>query len=120
MAFKSALSPGQTDSHVNAGRRNFAKPKLAYGLAMGGQTDSQVGLQVKFHTSCKKSYISRMMQLGWLSKRCKTCGGLRTNLGSTKINASQRKRVAKGDASRMQVETLRGHALTCESGWPGL
>ena len=33
-------SPGQTDSQVDARRRKFAKPELAYGLAMGGQTDS--------------------------------------------------------------------------------
>ena len=32
-------------------RRKFAKPELVYGLAMGGQTDSQVGWQV--HASCK-------------------------------------------------------------------
>ena len=45
------LSPGQTDSQVDANRRKFAKPELAYGLAKGG--DSQVGSQVaksrKFH-----------------------------------------------------------------------
>ena len=29
-----------------ASRHKFAKPELAYGLAKGGQTDSQVGLQV--------------------------------------------------------------------------
>ena len=37
-----------------ASRRKFGKPELACGLAMGGQTDSQVGSQVvksrKFHT----------------------------------------------------------------------
>ena len=36
-----------------ASRGKFAKPALAYGLAMGGQTDSQVGSQV--HASHKKS-----------------------------------------------------------------
>ena len=50
---KSILSPGQTNSQVDASQRKFAKPELAYGLAMGGQTDSQVGSQVaksrKFH-----------------------------------------------------------------------
>ena len=49
-----SLSPGQTDSQVDASQRNFAKAELAYGLAKGGQTDSQVSLQVaksrKFHT----------------------------------------------------------------------
>ena len=28
-------SPGQTDMQVDASRRKFAKPELAYGLAMG-------------------------------------------------------------------------------------
>ena len=36
------LSPGQTGSQVDASQRKFAKPELAYGLAMGGQTDSIV------------------------------------------------------------------------------
>ena len=36
----------QTDSQVDASRRKFTKPELAYGLAMGGQTDFQVGFQV--------------------------------------------------------------------------
>ena len=53
-AFESlSLSPGQTDSQVDPSQRKFAKPELAYGLVMGGQTDSQVGSQVtksrKFH-----------------------------------------------------------------------
>ena len=34
----SYLSPGQTDSQVDASRPKFAKPELAYGLAKGGQT----------------------------------------------------------------------------------
>ena len=41
------------DSQVDASRNKFAKAKLAYGLAKGGQTDSQVSSQVakspKFH-----------------------------------------------------------------------
>ena len=37
---------GQTDSQVDASQRKFEKPELAYGLAKGGQTDSQVGSQV--------------------------------------------------------------------------
>ena len=36
------LSPGHTDSQVDASQRKFAKAGLAYGLAKGGQTDSQV------------------------------------------------------------------------------
>ena len=34
---------------VGASQRKFAKPELAYGLVMDGQTDSQVGSHV--HTS---------------------------------------------------------------------
>ena len=47
------LSPGQTDLQVGTSQRKFAKPELAYGLAKGGQTDSQVSSQItesrKFH-----------------------------------------------------------------------
>ena len=43
---------GQTDSQVDASQRKFAKPELAIRLAMGGQTDSQVGSQV--HASRRK------------------------------------------------------------------
>ena len=55
-----------TDSQVDASRHKFAKPDLAYGLAMGGQTDSQVGSQV--HASRKKSWISRLYC--WLASTC--------------------------------------------------
>ena len=40
------------------------KPELVDGLAMGGQTDSQVGSQV--HRSRKKSYISHIYR--WLAR----------------------------------------------------
>ena len=47
------LSPGQTDLQVGTSQRKFSKPELVYGLAKGGQKDSQVGSQVakshKFH-----------------------------------------------------------------------
>ena len=33
-------------TQVDASQWKFAKPELAYGLAKGGQTDSQVGSQV--------------------------------------------------------------------------
>ena len=32
-----------------ASQRKFAKPELEYGLAMGGQMDSQVAKSRKFH-----------------------------------------------------------------------
>ena len=37
-----ALSPRPTDSQVDESQRKFAKPEPTNGLAMGGQTDSQV------------------------------------------------------------------------------
>ena len=55
-----------------------------------------------------------------VAKRWKTCIDLRTNLSSTKVNASQRKWVAKRNASWTQVETLRWFASTCQSVWSGL
>ena len=58
------------------------KPELAYGLGMGGQTDSQVRSQVvksrKFQT-----YTDDLRS---------TCIDLCTNMSSTKVNASQSKR----------------------------
>ena len=46
------LSPAQTDSQVkHKSTQNLQNIELAYGLAMGGQTDSQVGSQ--FHASRK-------------------------------------------------------------------
>ena len=49
------LIPRQTDSQVDA---SLQKPELPYGLAMGGQMDSQGGSQVQ--SRCKKWYISRI------------------------------------------------------------
>ena len=63
---------------------------------------------------------STCVNLRWVAKQWKTCVDLRTNLSSTKVNASQRKWVAKRNASWTQVETLHWHASTCESVWPGL
>ena len=47
---------GQTDSQVHPSQRKFAKPELAYGLPMGGQTDSQVGSQVQANRKNRKFY----------------------------------------------------------------
>ena len=44
-----------------ASRRKFIKPELAYGLAMGGQTDSQVGSQVA--KSCKLHAIHNWLEI---------------------------------------------------------
>ena len=52
--------------------RKFAKPELAYGLAMGVQTDSQVGAQVaerrKFH-AYTVDLRSTCVDLRWVAKR---------------------------------------------------
>ena len=52
----------QTDLHVDASQRKFAKPELAYGFAKGGQRDSQVASQVasQVHSSRKNPKISRV------------------------------------------------------------
>ena len=42
MQYRTVLSPGQTDSQVDASQRKFVKPELVYGLAKGGQTDRSV------------------------------------------------------------------------------
>ena len=47
--FKALAKQTRKSTQVNA---KFAKPELAYGLAMGGNTDSQVGSQA--HASRKK------------------------------------------------------------------
>ena len=44
----------QEDSLVHKSPRKFAKPELAYGLAMGGPTDSKVGSRV--HASRKSKF----------------------------------------------------------------
>ena len=66
---RSFLSPGQTNSQVDASQRKFEKPELAYGLAKDGQTDSQVGSQVaksrKFHAYhwLMRFYNSRLLAI---------------------------------------------------------
>ena len=67
-----ALSPRPTDSQVDKSQRKFAKPEPAYGLAMGGQTDSQVGSQVrasrKFHAYTVE-FRSTCVDLRWVAQR---------------------------------------------------
>ena len=93
----------------NASRRKFAKPELAHGLAKSR----------KFH-AYTVDLRSICVDSRWAAKRWKTCVDLRTNLSSTKVNASHSKWVAKRNASRTQVENLCWLASTCESVWPGL
>ena len=90
------LIPGQTDSQVNC---KFAKPELAYGLATGGQTDSQVHASRKFH-----SYIVHLKS---------ACVDLCTDLSLTKVHASQCKLV--GGQMKCKLNASRKLGLTCES-----
>ena len=99
------LSPGQTDLQVDASQHKFAKPELAYILAKGGQTDSQVAKSRKFHAYhwLMRFYNNRLLAINLcrLALGGQTVKNLCPNLSSTKVNASQRK--------LMQVDT---------SGWP--
>ena len=69
------LSPGQTDSQVDASQRKFAKPEFAYGLAKGGQTDSQVAKSRKFHAYhwLMRFYNNRLLVIstctGWANSK---------------------------------------------------
>ena len=100
------LSP---DSQVEASQRKFVKPELAYGLAMGGQTDSQVGSQVaesrKFHAYhwLMRLYNNRLLAIY-----------LRPNLSSTKVSTSRRKSMqvdASGWPSETQVQVRLARAF---------
>ena len=75
-----------------------AKPELVYGLAMGGQTDSQVGLQVteSWVTSYAYTYYmqSTYVNLHWVAKWWNICIDLHTTLSSTKVNTLVHKQVA--------------------------
>ena len=90
-----------------AGRRKFAKPELAYGRAMGGQTDSQVGSQI--HASPK----IRKLHAG-------TCVDLRMNFGSTQVVACSRKSTQVGGQTKCKLNASRILASICESVWPEL
>ena len=89
------------------------KPELAYGLAMGGQADSQVGSQV--HASHKNSQLSSIYS--WLAiNLCRlalggqTVKNLRRLAYEFELDQSQRKWVAKRNASRKL-------SLTCVDLW---
>ena len=117
------LSAGQTDSQVDASQRKFAKPELAYGLAKGGQTDSQGGSQVvksRFHAYhwLMHYHNNRLLAINLcrLALGGQTVKNLCPNLSSTKVNTSPHKSsqvdpswcnsVAKWNASSTQVQNL--------------
>ena len=92
------------------------KTRTCVRTCKGGQTDSQIGLQVslqvaksrKFHTynwlmHFTTDYLrSTCVDLRWLAKWQKTCIYLCLNLSSTKVNARCRK--ANGWPNETQVE----------------
>ena len=89
--------------------------RLAYGLAKGGQTDSQVSSQVaksrKFHAYnwLMRFYNDRLLAINLcrLALGGQTVKHLRPNLSSTRVHASRRKWVAKRNASWTPVQNLR-------------
>ena len=93
-------------------QRKFANSELAYGIAKGGQTDSQVGSQV---ASLKKPLISRI-SLRFYNNRllainliCRlalggqTVKNLRPNLSSTKVHASRCKSTQVGGQTKRKL-----------------
>ena len=109
------LTPKKTDARRlwPNGLASQRKPELAYGLAMGGQADSQVGSQV--HASHKNSQLSSIYS--WLAiNLCRlalggqTVKNLRWLAYEFELDQSQRKWVAKRNASRKL-------SLTCVDLW---
>ena len=108
------LTPKMTDARRlwPNGLASQRKPELAYGLAMGGQADSQVGSQV--HASHKNSQLSSIYS--WLAiSLCRLALGGQTARSLRRLayeveldqNWSHHKWVAKRNTSWMQVENLR-------------
>ena len=82
-----------------ASRRKFAKPELAYGLAKGGQTDSQVGSQKK---KSQKAVLCRLVLGG------QTVKNLCLLASKFELDQSQRKSSqvdASGWPNETQVQT---------------
>ena len=109
------LTPKMTDARRlwPNGLASQRKPELAYGLAMGGQADSQVGSQV--HASHKNLQLSSIYS--WLAiNLCRlalggqTVKNLRWLAYEFELDQSQRKWVAKRNASRKL-------SLTCVDLW---
>ena len=101
------LSPGR--------QRKFAKPELAYGLAKGGQTDSQVAKRCKFHAYhwLMRFYNNRLLAINLcrLALGGQTVRNLRLLASKFELNQSPRK--SKQVHARPRKST-QVHA----SGWP--
>ena len=126
------------DSQVDASQHKFAKPELVYGLAKGGQTDSQVGAQVarsrKFHAyhwlMCFYNNRLLVINLCRLALGHQTVKNLRllaskfqpdqSQRKSTQIIASRCKSTRVGGQMKRKLNASPKLASTCESVWPGL
>ena len=110
------------------GAQLLAKPELAYGLAKGDQTDSQVGSQVaknrKFHAYhwLMRFYNNRLLaiKLCRLALGGQTVKNFRPNLSSNKVNASRRKSTQVGGQTKHKWEASPKLASTCETICSGL
>ena len=116
---------------MNPGQRKFAKPELAYGLAKGGQTDSQVGSQVaksrKFHAYhwLMRFYNNRLLAINLcrLALGGQTVKNLRllaskfeldqSQRKSTQVDAIRRKSTQVGGQTKRKLNASRKLALTC-------
>ena len=100
------------DSQVDASQRKFVEPELAYELAMGGHTDSQVGSQV--HASRIYTVHLQSTCVRWPNgeKLASTCVRIRA---STKVNASQRKSTQVDGQTKHKLNASRKRASTCEA-----
>ena len=103
------------DSQVDTSQRKFAKPELAYGLAMGGQTDSQVVSQVaksrNFHAYhwLMRFYNNRLLAINLcrLALGGQTVKNLHLLASKFELNQSQCKSTqvdASGWPDKTQVE----------------
>ena len=104
---------GQTDSQVNANRNLRTDLRwVAKRIRKWVRKFTQVTKTCNFQ-AYTVDLRSTCVDLRWVAKRWKTCVDLRTNLSSTKVNAS-------GWPNEMLVENFRWLASTCEFVWPGL
>ena len=104
------------------------KTRIASGLAMGGQTDSQVGSQVaksrKFHTYhwLMRFYNNRLLAINLcrLTLGGQTVKNLRLLVSKFEFDQSPRKSSQVGGQRKRKLNTSPKLVSTCESVWPGL
>ena len=113
--YRWSLPPSKALTKRTRKSTQVCKPQLAYGLARGGQTDSQVGSQVaksrKFHAYnwLMTDYLSQLAPGG------QTVKNLRLLASKFELDQSQRKSKQVGGQTKHKLLVS-----TCESVWPGL